>query len=71
MRIMKAEHEGPWPVSMTLYIDVDDLAAYRKRIVVEGGKILVEKQAVPGMGALTLFADPRTFQARRFDTTTR
>jgi len=34
------------------------LAAYRKRIVAEGGKIHVEEQEVPGMGAFTLFTDP-------------
>ena len=43
---------------MTLYIDVDDLAAYRKRIVAEGGKIHIEEQDVPGMGWFTLFTDP-------------
>ena len=43
---------------MTLYIDVDDLAAYRKRVVALGGKILIEEQEVRGMGALSLFSDP-------------
>jgi predicted enzyme related to lactoylglutathione lyase len=43
---------------MTFYIDVDDLAAYRKRIVAEGGKIQIEEEEVPGMGAFTLFTDP-------------
>ena len=38
--------------------DVEDLAAYRKRITDAGGKILVEEQQVPGMGAFSLFADP-------------
>ncbi len=56
--IMRPECEGTWPGNMTVYIAVDDLAAYRKRIVAAGGKILVEEQAVPGMGALSLFADP-------------
>jgi predicted enzyme related to lactoylglutathione lyase len=37
---------------------VDDLAAYRTKITDAGGKIVVEEQAVPGMGAFTLFADP-------------
>jgi uncharacterized protein len=44
--------------TMTLYIDVDDLAAYRQKIVVAGGRIHVEKQEVPGMGAFSLFTDP-------------
>ena len=56
--ILKPERAGPWPGNMTLYIDVDDLAAYRKRIVAEGGNIHVEEQDVPGMGAFTLFTDP-------------
>ena len=46
------------PVNLTVYIDVDDLAAYRQRIVAERGKIHVEEQEVPGMGAFTLFSDP-------------
>jgi predicted enzyme related to lactoylglutathione lyase len=56
--IMKPEHEGPWPGNMTIYILVDDLAAYRRRILAAGGKILIEEQQVPGMGALSLFTDP-------------
>jgi len=56
--ILKPEREGPWPGNMLLYIDVDDLADYRKKIVAAGGKIHVEEQAVPGMGAFSLFTDP-------------
>ena len=56
--IVKPEREGPWPGNMTLYIDVDDLAAYRKRVVEAGGKIHVEEQEVPGMGTFSLFTDP-------------
>jgi predicted enzyme related to lactoylglutathione lyase len=56
--IFKPDREGPWPGNMTFYIGVDDLAAYRKRIVAAGGKIHVEEQEVPGMGALSLFSDP-------------
>ena len=56
--ILKPEREGPWPGNMTLYIAVDDLAAYRKRVVEAGGKIHVEEEEVPGMGAFSLFADP-------------
>jgi predicted enzyme related to lactoylglutathione lyase len=56
--ITRPEHEGEWPGNMTVYIAVDDLAAYRSRIVAAGGKILIEEQAVPGMGALSLFTDP-------------
>ena len=43
---------------MTLYIDVEDLADYRQRIVAAGGKILIEEQDVAGMGAFSLFTDP-------------
>ena len=56
--IVQPQREGPWPGNMTLYVDVDDLAAYRKRVVDAGGKIHVEEQEVPGMGALSLFTDP-------------
>jgi uncharacterized protein len=56
--IMQPTHEGPWPGNMTMYILVDDLAAYRKRILAAGGKILIEEQEVPGMGWLSLFTDP-------------
>ena len=56
--IMQPKHEEPWPGNMTFYIDVDDLADYRKRIIAAGGKILVEEQEVLGMGAFSLFTDP-------------
>jgi uncharacterized protein len=56
--IMQPKHDGPWPGNMTFYIDVDDLAEYRKRIVAAGGRILIEEQDVSGMGALSLFTDP-------------
>ena len=38
--IMKPK-EGPWPGNLALYIDVDDLDAYRVRITAAGGKTLV------------------------------
>jgi uncharacterized protein len=56
--IMTPQRSGPWPGNMAFYIDVEDLAAYRKRIVDAGGKILVEEQQVPGIGAFSLFEDP-------------
>jgi uncharacterized protein len=56
--IFKPEQPKPWPGNTTLYINVDDLAAYRKRIVAAGGKICIEEQEVPGMGWLSLFTDP-------------
>jgi uncharacterized protein len=56
--ILKPERSEPWPGNMTLYIAVDDLAAYRKRIVEAGGQIHIEEQEVPGMGSFALFSDP-------------
>jgi len=50
--------EGPWPGNMVFYIDVDDLDAYGKKVVDAGGKIVVEKMEVPGVGSFTLFQDP-------------
>lgn len=56
--IMKPYRSGPWPGNMAFYIDVADLDAYGKKIVAAGGKIMVEKQEVPGMGFFSLFEDP-------------
>ena len=56
--IIKPDRPGPWPGNMVLYVLVDDLAAYRKKIVAAGGEIHVEEQDVPGMGRLCLFTDP-------------
>ncbi len=55
--IMKPE-EGPIPGNMAFYIDVEDLAAYREKIVAAGGSIIVEEMEVPGVGSFSLFADP-------------
>ena len=49
---------GPWPAKLALYIDVDDLDAYGEKVVAAGGKILVDKKDVPGVGQLSLFEDP-------------
>ena len=56
--IMTPERSGPWPGNMSFYIDVDDLATYRKKITDAGGKVVVEEQEVPGMGSFSLFSDP-------------
>jgi predicted enzyme related to lactoylglutathione lyase len=56
--IVKPQRPEPWPGNITLYIDVDDLADYRKRIIDAGGKIHVEEQEVAGEGVLCLFTDP-------------
>jgi hypothetical protein len=55
--IMKPK-QGPWPGNMAFYIDVDDLDAYGKRIVEAGGRIIVARQEVAGVGSFALFADP-------------
>ena len=56
--IVKPDRPEPWPGKLTLYIEVDDLAGYRERIVAAGGKIHVEAQEVPAMGRFALFTDP-------------
>lgn len=56
--IVKPDREGPWPGNMLFYIAVDDLAAYRDKVVAAGGKVHIEEQAVPGMGSFSLFTDP-------------
>ncbi len=55
--IMKPQ-KGPWPGKLAFYIDVDDLDAYAKKIKQAGGKIVVDKMEVPGVGQLSLFEDP-------------
>jgi predicted enzyme related to lactoylglutathione lyase len=56
--IVKPDQPGPWPGNMLFYILVDDLSAYRKKVVKAGGKIHVEEQKVAGMGKFCLFTDP-------------
>lgn len=50
--------KGPWPGTMAFYVDVDDLDKYAGRIKQAGGKIVVDKMDVPGVGQLSLFEDP-------------
>lgn len=56
--IVKPDKPGPWPGNMLFYILVDDLAAYRRKVVAAGGKIAIEEQKVAGMGKFSLFTDP-------------
>ena len=56
--IVKPDQPGPWPGNMLCYILVDDLAAYRNKVVAAGGKIQVEEHKVPRMGKFSLFTDP-------------
>jgi predicted enzyme related to lactoylglutathione lyase len=55
--IMKPQ-EGPWPGNMAFYVDVEDIAAAMRKVTAAGGKVVVERQEVPGMGAFGLFEDP-------------
>jgi predicted enzyme related to lactoylglutathione lyase len=55
--IMKPK-AGPWPGKLAFYIDVDDIDAYGKKVQNAGGKIVVEKMDVPGVGQFSLFEDP-------------
>jgi predicted enzyme related to lactoylglutathione lyase len=55
--IMKPQ-AGPWPGKLSLYVDVDDIDAYGKRIMDAGGRIVVGKTDVPGVGQMALFEDP-------------
>lgn len=49
--------EGPWPGNMAFYIQVDDLDTFAKKVKDAGGKIVVEKMEVPGVGQFSLFED--------------
>jgi predicted enzyme related to lactoylglutathione lyase len=50
--------EGPWPGNMSFYIQVANLEEHARRIEAAGGKVVVARQEVPGMGAFSLFEDP-------------
>ena len=56
--IVRPERKGPWPGNTLFYIAVNNLSAYRKKVVKAGGKIHVEEQKVPDMGKFSLFTDP-------------
>jgi uncharacterized protein len=56
--IMKPQEGGPWPGNMALYVEVDDIDAKLSQIEAAGGKVLVPKQQIPGMGWFALFEDP-------------
>lgn len=50
--------QGDWPAKLTLYIDVDEVDSYGAKIVAAGGRMLVPKMEVPGVGFMALFSDP-------------
>jgi hypothetical protein len=55
--IMKPKGDGPWPGNMSLYIDVPQLEPALEKVKQAGGKVVVEKVEVPGMGRYALFSD--------------
>ena len=55
--IMKPK-AGPWPGKLAFYINVDDIDAFSQKVRGAGGKILVEKTDMPGVGQFALFEDP-------------
>ncbi len=55
--IMKPQ-QGPWPGKLAFYIDVDDLDKFSEKIKKSGGKIVVDKVDVAGVGQFSLFEDP-------------
>lgn len=50
--------EGSWPGNMCFYVKVEDLASYLAKIEAAGGKTIVPRMEVKGVGALALFEDP-------------
>jgi len=56
--IVQPDREGPWPGNQIVYVAVDDLGKFNRKIEQAGGKIHVAEQEVPGMGWLSLFTDP-------------
>jgi uncharacterized protein len=46
------------PVYVTIYVDVDDLAATLKQVTELGGTQLLAPTPIPGVGAFALFQDP-------------
>jgi len=44
--------------SVALTVEVDDLDAARERVVAAGGRITLERMAIPGVGWLIYATDP-------------
>jgi predicted enzyme related to lactoylglutathione lyase len=55
--VMMKPKSGPWPAKLTFYVNVDDLDAHAAKIADAGGKMVVDKMDVPGVGQLSLFED--------------
>lgn len=50
--------DGPWPGNMCFYIDVPRLDEAVEQVRAAGGRIVVERREMPGVGAFALFEDP-------------
>jgi hypothetical protein len=54
---ISAAEPGATP-STTIYVEVDSVQPYLDKAVSMGGKVVVERQVIPGMVAFAQFADP-------------
>ncbi len=52
-----AAPEGMAPTT-TIYVEVDNCQTYLDKAVAMGGKVIMERQVIPGMIAFAQFADP-------------
>lgn len=52
-----AAQPGGSPTTM-IYVEVDNAQAYLDKAVAMGGKVIMERQVIPGMVAFAQFADP-------------
>jgi predicted enzyme related to lactoylglutathione lyase len=53
------KHPDPGSPSMWLaYVDVDDVAAYTKKAVALGGKVMVDVKEIEGAGTMSIIVDP-------------
>ena len=50
--------DGPLPAKLSLYIQVDDVAAYLKKAEEHGAKTIVPPMEIPGVGTSAIFLDP-------------
>jgi uncharacterized protein len=49
---------GDMPAYVTVYVEVEDLAATLQRAAELGGRAIVQPTDIPGVGAFGLFSDP-------------
>jgi predicted enzyme related to lactoylglutathione lyase len=54
---ISAPMEGGSPTT-TIYVEVDSVQSYLDKAVSMGGKVIMERQVIPGMVAFAQFADP-------------